>query len=60
MAARDRIAALETIAVRIERVGERLTMCRVPLGLLAELRSIQRAVDRLAEDIESEEASKPS
>lgn len=54
VSARDRVAALATISARVEALGERLVYVKLPLALLAELRSIQRAVDAVREDLERE------
>jgi hypothetical protein len=50
MTTQDLIAALSTIRARVEVVGERLTMCRVPLGMIAELGLIMKAIEKLEED----------
>lgn len=41
----DRIAALATVAARLEMLGERLALCRIPIGHLIELRKIQESVE---------------
>lgn len=43
----DRVAALSTVAARLEIVGERVTMHRVPVSIITELHSIQQAVEAI-------------